>query len=192
MLLTLSERNEKWVKEEGGIEHPTRKETLEKPEQKKRIQWLKEHVTGKVLDVGCNWGYVSNEIGACAGIDINPENIKMAEREFPEIEFSVGNAYAMPFEDKSCDTVVLADILEHIPLRRVSDVLEEAERCASKKILITLPAMQTEDCALCFKHKWIPSEPENLGVVVLDILYSLGNITLVCDIHFIYIEVDVA
>lgn len=48
-----------------------------------------------------------------------------------------GDAHRTPFKDNSFDTVVIADVLEHVidPIK----VLSEADRISKKQIIITLP-----------------------------------------------------
>lgn len=45
----------------------------------------------------------------------------------------------LPFADKSFDTVLAAEILEHIPFNEVPKALKELSRVARKAIVITLP-----------------------------------------------------
>lgn len=153
------EQHKEWVGNEGGIEHPTHMETLLEPRNRERINWLREHCDSpNALDIGCNWGYVTNEIGADYGVDINPENIVKAILEFPDKHFLVADATTMPFPDKQFDIVIMAEILEHLEwVKGVCLALFEALRLAKHKILITLPMKPSAKCAFCFKHKWIPS-----------------------------------
>jgi len=183
--------HEDWIETEGGIEHPTHIETLMKPEQQARIQWLKGHcyMVYEVLDIGCNWGYVLNEIGGMTGVDKNIENIDKGMREFPHLHFVQGDiTEGLPFDDNQYAIVVLADVLEHIEFWRVPQSLKEAMRIARHKLLITLPWKQIEDCAGCFKHAWVPSVGY-LGVAI-NILMGLGRKTSIeCDDYFVYMEV---
>src|SRR3990167_3960891 len=149
--------HEDWLKE-GGKEHPTHIETLLKPEQQKRIRWVKDHCSDSfILDIGCNWGYILNEVNGKCGVDINCENIDKAQREFPTKPFLCADVIkGLPFSDKQYDTVIMAEILEHLDWEDVFQALTEGLRIASYNLLITLPIKQTDDCACCFKHRWIP------------------------------------
>jgi ubiquinone/menaquinone biosynthesis C-methylase UbiE len=71
----------------------------------------------KVLDIGCNTGYVSFEIAHLAkckvvGIDINKNMIKVAEKIRKEdplghlITFKVADAMNLPFPDETFDVVI--------------------------------------------------------------------------------------
>ncbi len=179
-----------WVESEGGVEHPTHLETLQKPEQVKRIMWLKRHIPPKstVLDVGCNRGYVSNLIGAITGVDINLENIGLAMREFPHIHFMQGDITEnWQFYDNQYDVVVLAEVLEHIDEDKLGSVLLEVARVAKRKILITMPWRKDEEYALCFKHRWIPS-PEQV-MTIIHFFCGVPKMTIECDGVFIYLEI---
>lgn len=43
----------RWVKSEGGIEGPTQLTTVFQPHQKIRMDWLKRHASGRILELGC-------------------------------------------------------------------------------------------------------------------------------------------
>ncbi len=181
-----------WVEQEGGIEHPTHIETLQQPEQQARIEWIKNHIPcgATVLDMGCNWGYVSNMIGATTGVDINIENIDKAMREFPHIHFIQGDiTEKWQFFDGQYDVVVMADVLEHISKSKVPQVLFEADRVAKKKILVTLPWRFDEKYACCFKHKWIPTWENLCGLLGLAIVFMKKKVIVECDGDFMYLEV---
>ncbi len=180
-----------WLKEEGGKEHPTHIETLQKPEQKARINWLRDACGGTtdILDLGCNWGYVLNELNGHTGMDINVENIDKAMREFPARHWIVGDLTKdlTRLDTNGFAIVILADVLEHIEWGLVRPVLLNAIRIARHKVLITLPRKKTEDCACCFKHAWIP----DIVSVVRLIRYE-ENLQIIVEPneYFFYMEVD--
>lgn len=188
----MSPRNyREWLETEGAIEHPTHLETLQKPEQQARIEWLRVHCLKitNILDIGCNWGYVLNELNGKCGVDINIENIDKAMKEFPGRSFLCADVTkGLPFKDSQYDIVVMADVLEHLDWGCVEDALKEALRIANQKILITLPWRQTEDCACCFKHQWIPHKGY-IGEIVVWLAQHTKKVSLEYDSSFIYIEV---
>lgn len=179
-----------WLELEGAVEHPTHLETLEQPEQQVRVDWIRKHILAKdsVLDMGCNWGYVSNMIGATCGVDINLENIDKAMREFPYIHFMQGDiTEKWQFFDGQYDVVVISEVLEHIDRFKVEFVLAESLRVAKKKILITLPWRSDEKCAFCFKHQWIPTWARLCDIVAF--LDGVKKVTIENDGNFMYLEV---
>jgi SAM-dependent methyltransferase len=72
-----------------------------------------------VLDVGCGSGYFLHRIrdyGAreCHGIDLLDERISEARERYPSLEFRVGSATQLPFEDRAFDVVTQFTCLSSI------------------------------------------------------------------------------
>src|SRR5262249_10497605 len=71
-----------------------------------------------VLDVACGPGYVSaaaQQLGALpTGTDFSEKMIGIAEKMFPEIRFTRGDAQDLPFEDGSFDRVLMNFGLLHV------------------------------------------------------------------------------
>ncbi|MCO5971262.1 methyltransferase domain-containing protein [Actinoallomurus soli] len=103
-----------------------------------RIHWLVGQATGEVLDIGCSQGIASI---LCArrgltvlGVDIQADRIEYANKERdaePEdvrgrLEFRLADASALDLPDASFDTVIMGEIVEHIP--DASPFLKEAAR----------------------------------------------------------------
>lgn len=151
-----------WQEKEGDEELPVQLTTLMAPHQRARLDWLRNNVTGEVLEVGTNYGlvlcYVKDpNIQGHAGIDINPKNITLAKILAPNVDFRVGDAKKLEFEDNSFDTVMLPEVLEHLLWpNEVEQAIKEALRVARQRILITVPdgRRDTPD-ATNFKHGWL-------------------------------------
>jgi 2-polyprenyl-6-hydroxyphenyl methylase/3-demethylubiquinone-9 3-methyltransferase len=84
-----------------------------------------------VLDIGCGGGLIAKpliEQGAVvAGIDLSAESIAAARAACAgRGDFRVGDAREVPFATQSFDTVLMADLLDHIP--DYSKALAEAAR----------------------------------------------------------------
>ena len=141
----------KWVHDEGGHEGPVRLDTFMMPKQKDRIYWLSERAEGKILEVGCSWGYVLAALGGHVGVDINPASVQLARILAPGREFRVGDVRDLSFLEDKYDTVLLAEVLEHIPFDDVSKAIDEARKVCRKKILITVPV---DENAMNVKHVW--------------------------------------
>jgi 2-polyprenyl-3-methyl-5-hydroxy-6-metoxy-1,4-benzoquinol methylase len=92
-----------------------------------RIHWLVGQATGEVLDIGCSQGITSI---LCArrgmnvlGVDIQADRIEYAKKERdaePEdvrarLDFQLADASALDLPDGSFDTVIMGEIIEHIP-----------------------------------------------------------------------------
>lgn len=146
----------KWFKEEGGIEGPTHLDTWFKPQQQNRLAWLKMKCVGTVMELGCCYGYVLAYCGGQIGVDHNEKSIELARILNPSKEFVVADIRALPFPDDYVDTVMVCEVLEHIPWDDVPKTLREARRVAKQKVLITVPdGEELTPEATSFKHQWL-------------------------------------
>jgi ubiquinone/menaquinone biosynthesis C-methylase UbiE len=94
----------------------------------------------RILDLGCGTGIVARvlreRLGGAAtivGIDVSPPMIEKARSIAPEIDFRVGDAMALPFEEGSFDLVIAQEVLQFVPdrlaaLREVRRVLSPGGR----------------------------------------------------------------
>jgi ubiquinone/menaquinone biosynthesis C-methylase UbiE len=78
----------------------------------------------QVLDVGCGPGTITIDIarrvtpGQVVGIDASPDIIEQARRDAEgvhNVEFFVGDVYALDFPDHSFDVVHAHQVLQHVP-----------------------------------------------------------------------------
>ncbi len=74
---------------------------------------IAEHIRGRaVLDLACGGGrttYFLKEMGAqVIGVDLARNLIEAARRQYPTIDFRVGNAAALEFSDESFDVVLIS------------------------------------------------------------------------------------
>jgi glycosyltransferase involved in cell wall biosynthesis/ubiquinone/menaquinone biosynthesis C-methylase UbiE len=152
---------------------------------------------GNVLEVGCANGDLSTVIAVHSekvfGVDINPVAIELAR--FKAKNFGLNNCYftlgdgaKLSFPDNSFDTVVLAEVLEHVP--EPSVFIKEALRVCKNggKILISVP-----------KGYSIP-DPDHVRIFTKDSLLSLIESISTCKTKWInevpnpwlfcYIEVE--
>lgn len=81
---------------------------------------------GRVLDIGCGRQGLKLELEheSYVGCDLEGGSVR-------------GSALSLPFRDRSFDTVVLCEILEH--LEAPGHAIAEAARVASQRIIITVP-----------------------------------------------------
>ena len=101
-----------------------------------RIEWLRNHVYGRIVDIGCHNGEVFAGMPNVTGLDLDTWSP-------PYEKFVQGDAANLPFKDGEFDCAVLAEILEHVadPVK----VLKEARRVA-KCVIISVP----------YEHNWPP------------------------------------
>ena len=107
-----------------------------------------------VLDLGCGNGALTHDLaGKCkfvVGVDLNPVNIKYAKEKYAgnNIEYRLADVTKEDF-DKRFDTIVLSNVIEHIPDR--VDFLKKAGKLAPK-ILIRVPTI-TRDWMTLYKKE---------------------------------------
>jgi len=88
---------------------------------------------GLLIDVGCGLGYLTRyflDLGIKAvGVDISKENVKFAKKKIaPNGSFILANGVKLPFRDKCFTTVILNDVLEHVPYYLAHPMLNEVKR----------------------------------------------------------------
>jgi SAM-dependent methyltransferase len=87
---------------------------------------------GPVADVGCGPGYVTrhlNDAGVDAfGIDLSPELIALARRDYPDLRFEVGTMTDLDLPDDSVAGVVAFWSVIHVPDRAMPGVFEQFRR----------------------------------------------------------------
>lgn len=97
------------------------------------LPWCRDR---DVLDLGCGVGYGSALLADTArhvvGGDVDESTIAYARERYaaPNVEFQVLDAMALPFADRSFDTVCSFETIEHLPdreryLREVARVLRD-------------------------------------------------------------------
>jgi ubiquinone/menaquinone biosynthesis C-methylase UbiE len=106
---------------------------------KRLIDFAVLHAGDTILDAGCATGDYLEKLSTlgyhCAGVDINSEYVDIAKQK--GLDAQVMDAKHLEFPDKSFDTIILFEVLEH--LADPEDVLKEAHRVARKNVLLTVP-----------------------------------------------------
>jgi SAM-dependent methyltransferase len=105
---------------------------------RERTDWVSRRAVGTVLDIGCADGSIRKSLTRISkyhGLDY-PSTAKGLYGTRPEI---FGDARRLPFQDRSFDTVMLLDVLEHVPDPELA--LNEASRVLrlGGRLLITIP-----------------------------------------------------
>jgi ubiquinone/menaquinone biosynthesis C-methylase UbiE len=118
----------------------------------------------RILDVGCGEGmplyYLQSKLNDAQiyGIDNDFEKIEMIKRNITKGNFTEGDIYSLPFENKSFDLIICLEVLEH--LRFPEKALLEIKRVSSGSCLFSVP----------YEPIW-----SFLNVLRLKYLSSLGN-----------------
>ena len=87
---------------------------------------------GSVADVGCGTGYVTSHLhdaGVDAfGIDLSPEMIAIARRDYPDLRFEVGTMTDLDLVDDSVAGIVAFWSVIHVPDHAMPGVFEQFRR----------------------------------------------------------------
>lgn len=85
-----------------------------------------------ILDVGCASGWFLSKIkeeypkAKCSGVDVYKRSIEYGKKLYTSLHLYYADAHRLPFPDKSFDTVICTEVLEHVVDPK--KVLEEIKR----------------------------------------------------------------
>jgi SAM-dependent methyltransferase len=102
------------------------------------------------LDIGCGygkWGFLlkkyrwSKEGGTpfVVGVDAFPPHVKSLSKESFYDEVLVGDGVSLPFRDKSFDSIIACEVLEHLPHEQGGPFIQELKRVAKESFVVTTP-----------------------------------------------------
>ena len=87
---------------------------------------------GLVADIGCGPGYVTGHLNAAGldvlGIDLSPEMIAIARRDYPAARFAVGTMTDLELADNSLAGILAFWSVIHVPDDTVPKVFEQFRR----------------------------------------------------------------
>jgi SAM-dependent methyltransferase len=102
------------------------------------VRFASKHAGQKILDLGCGYGAYSLALlkqgRSCVGCDVNVQYLKAASASGLPVIAAEGS---LPFPDKSFDTVLLFEVIEHV--LPIEAILKEAFRVARQNVLVTVP-----------------------------------------------------
>lgn len=114
----------------------------------------------RVVDIGCGNGFLAHDMvcnagAVVTGIELSAENMATACRKYshPDLRFIQGDALR-DLPDQKFDTVVLSNVLEHLP-GRVAFLRKVRERVHPKRFLLRVPL---------FERDWRVPLKKELGV----------------------------
>lgn len=92
-----------------------------------------ERPDGRVAELGCGagrvTGYLHRELGLdVSGVDLSPGMIELARREHPQVPFSVGSLFDLPYGDGELTGALAWYSLIHTPAERLPEVFAEFAR----------------------------------------------------------------
>jgi ubiquinone/menaquinone biosynthesis C-methylase UbiE len=93
-------------------------------------------VKGKILDVGCGNGIITNYLFSknqnTIGVDISSKMLNEAKKKYPKIKFKKMDMKALNFKDETFNGVFCFQAFEHIPPEYQRKVLSEFYRTLQK------------------------------------------------------------
>jgi SAM-dependent methyltransferase len=97
---------------------------------------------GPVADVGCGTGYVTGHLHDAGvdvfGIDLSPEMIAIARRDYPNLRFEVGTMTELDLADDSVVGIVAFWSVIHVPDQAIPGVFEQFRRVLRPQGLILI------------------------------------------------------
>lgn len=107
---------------------------------------LASKVNGRLLDVGCDGGTLTEKVASCArpdrvvGVDISARSLAYTITKRPQFDLAVGDAEELPFQDATFEAIFCSEVMEHLenPLKMLSEV----KRClkATGYAVVMVPA----------------------------------------------------
>jgi SAM-dependent methyltransferase len=101
------------------------------------------------LDVGCGygkWGYLlkkyrwsSDRTTTVTGIDLFEPHLRSLQKHDTYDSLLVGSATNMPFKDRSFDSAIACEVLEHLPQSGGSKLISELRRVSRLSFVVTTP-----------------------------------------------------
>jgi SAM-dependent methyltransferase len=108
------------------------------------VRFAAKHAGNTILDLGCGYGAYSLALTAegrkCVGAEINMKYLVSASNSGLPV---VAVDSVLPFPDRSFDTVILLEVIEHVP--QLEAILREAFRVARRNVLVTVPNSESLD-----------------------------------------------
>lgn len=148
-----------------------------------RIEWLKTRDMKKpIMEVGTACGYVLNKLNGDIGIDIRADRLLVAKTKYPDKKFYYGNALNLtPFRDMGIGSIVISEILEHIPFELSLHAIIHCLNVANMAYY-TLPNIDIDkNVSKNMEHKWYPTR-DNTKILMDNVNKHTKIIYDICEI----------
>ena len=99
----------------------------------KEVARLATKVDGRLLDVGCDGGTLTEKVALRArpervvGVDISAKSLSYTMTKRPQFDLAVGDAEELPFGDATFAAIFCSEVMEH--LVSPEKMLSEVRRC---------------------------------------------------------------
>jgi|SRR6185295_885204 len=108
------------------------------------VRFALQYAGDSILDLGCGYGAYGLALAAAGrqsvGCDVNMSYLASASSSGLPV---VAVDSVLPFPDRSFDTVILLEVIEHVP--ELEGILREAFRVARRNVLVTVPNAESLD-----------------------------------------------
>lgn len=128
-----------------------------------------------VLDLGCGTGittkYIARLKANVIGIDLSPKLIEFAKEnsDHKNSKYLVDDITTVDLGKETFDAICLIDIMEHIPIKKISKLIKNIKKYSHKNTIIYL---NIPDARL---QSWVKkNKPDKLQII--DEGYSISNI----------------
>ncbi len=122
---------------------------------KKSFQFVGDVKEKVILDVGCSYGWfekwaIENNCEKIIGIEPNVVNFKPIKESIPDAIFKKGSALSLPSVNEYFDTVVMWEVLEHLPKNTENESFKEIARVLKPgcSLFLSTPNKTLLSCAL--------------------------------------------
>jgi SAM-dependent methyltransferase len=93
---------------------------------------IKSWARGKILDIGCGIGYITNYLNAI-GIDVDTAALRLARRYYPHLDVVRASCEILPFRNSYFDTILCYNVLEHLTEEARMKTFKEVKRVLNDK-----------------------------------------------------------
>jgi SAM-dependent methyltransferase len=95
-------------------------------------EWVRAAGDAPVADVGCGSGRITQILAGLGldvfGVDLSPGMVRLAQRLYPDLRFSVGSMLALDLDDASLGGVLAYYSIIHVPWEHRPSVFREFRR----------------------------------------------------------------
>lgn len=131
-----------------------------------------------IVDLGCGLGARGytirvrlNDPSILVGLDVCKENLYRVKRHRIYDDLVLATLPFIPFREKSFDTVLCLDVIEHLNKVDGLRVMKRIERLAKKRIVITTPTLRTVFSNPEHISAWSARDFKKLGYKVIGLRF---------------------
>lgn len=121
----------------------------------------KDLIDRTILDIGCGYGWcelnlLKRGVKKIFATEVTSEDLDTIKRNIkhPRVVYKVANAISLPFPDKSIDTVLCWEVIEHIPKNTETKLFSEVNRVLKNKGVFYLSTPFKSWPSMIFDPAW--------------------------------------